>query len=194
MRALLLLLLLWAAPLAAQGPAGPWPARHSVTGVAADDVLNVRAAPSASAEILAALPPGARGVEVLGLSPDGAWARVPLPEGEGWVAARFLAREEGPLLVPPLVCLGTEPFWALSLSRRGALWETPEGAVPLRPLGAAEGFSGGVLAFDRAGGTLDLTVVRGACSDGMSDRPYGLTALVWDRGGELLEGCCTLGR
>ena len=35
-------------------------------------------------------------------------------------------------------------------------------------------------------------LVRRACSDGMSDRPYGLVALAWDRGDRLYEGCCTL--
>ena len=75
----------------------------------------------------------------------------------------------------------------------GAVFETPEGgAVPLRPLGEVAGVTGGVAAFDAGGETLDLTVVRRACSDGMSDRPYGLTAMVWNRGGTFLEGCCAL--
>ena len=53
-----------------------------------------------------------------------------------------------------------------------------------------------MVAFDRDGATLDLTVTRASCSDGMSDRPYGFRALVWDRGAsggeQLLEGCCSL--
>jgi len=93
----------------------------------------------------------------------------------------------------PLFCRGTEPFWALEVTAEGATFSTPErGEVPLRPHGEVAGFTGGVAAFDAGGETLDLTVVRQACSDGMSDRPYGLTAMVWNRGGTFLEGCCAL--
>lgn len=171
------------------------PARFAVTGVAADDALNIRAAPSASAPVLGTLAPDATGVEVLGFSPDGAWARLGLPEGEGWAARRFLAEEpQDPRAAPlPLRCLGTEPFWSLTVTESAATYELP-GAPPraLRPIGRAEGFRGSVLAFDDRGETRDLTVIRAECSDGMSDRPYGFTALVWNRGEEVGEGCCLL--
>lgn len=171
------------------------PARFAVTGVAADDALNLRAGPSSAAPVLGTLAPDARGVEVLGFSPDGAWARLGLPEGEGWVARRFLDEEPAdPRVAPlPLRCLGTEPFWSLTVTEEAATYELP-GAAPraLRPIGRAEGFRGFVLAFDDRGETRDLTVVRAECSDGMSDRPYGFTALVWNRGEEVGEGCCLL--
>lgn len=186
------ILTIWASPGAAQS----FPARFSVTGVAEDDVLNIRAAPSASAPVLDVLSPHAKGVEILGYSADGAWARLGLPEGEGWVARRFVAEEpvEDPRKVPlPLRCVGTEPFWSLSVDGADAVFETPdEGPRPLRPIGRAESFRGFVLAFDDRGETRDLTVMRAECSDGMSDRPYGFTALVWNRGEEVLEGCCFL--
>lgn len=171
------------------------PARHSVTGVASGDVLNIRAAPSASAPILGGLAPGAADVEVLGFSPDGAWARLGLPEGEGWVARRFLAPEpQDPRAIPlPLRCLGTEPFWSLTVTEAATLFETPDHeARTLRPLGRAEGFGGFILAYDDRGETRDLTVMRSECGDGMSGRPYGFSALVWNRGEEVLEGCCLL--
>ena len=186
-----LLLALWGALASAQD----LPARFSVTGVGAGDVLNVRRAPSASAPVVATLPPGSTGVEVLSRSPDGRWGLTPLREGSGWVSLRYLAPEaaSGTPLPRPLLCRGTEPFWSLSVTGTGAVFETPDGgAVPPRPLGEVAGFAGGVAAFDAGGETLDLTVVRRACSDGMSDRPYGFTALVWNRGGTFLEGCCAL--
>ncbi len=171
------------------------PARFAVTGVATEDVLNIRAGPSASAPVLGTLPPDAAGIEVLGFSPDGAWARVPLPEGEGWAARRFLAEEPSdPRAIPlPLRCLGTEPFWSVTVTDEDATYELPgDEPRPLRPIGRAEGFRGFVLAFDDRGETRDLTVMRAECSDGMSDRPYGFAALVWNRGEEVLEGCCLL--
>ena len=62
MRALALLLAL---ALPSGAAAKGLPALHDVTGVAADDVLNVRARPDASAPVLGALTPDATGVEVV---------------------------------------------------------------------------------------------------------------------------------
>ncbi|WP_210528431.1 COG3650 family protein [Rubellimicrobium arenae] len=180
---------------AGTGHAQILPARYAVAGVAANDVLNVRAEPQASAPVLATLAPGARGVEVLAISEDGRWARVSLPEGAGWAALRFLSAEAAaPGPVPrPLRCLGTEPFWSIRLSEDASVFDSPEsGAVPLRPLGEAGGRVGAVAAFDAGGETLDLTLIRQECSDGMSDRPYGFAALAWNRGEVFLEGCCTV--
>ncbi len=171
------------------------PARFSVKGVAASDVLNLRERPDPSAPVLGTLPPDAQGIEVLSLSPDGRWGLVPRPEDQAWAAMRFLAPEPSdPRPVPrPLRCLGTEPFWSLRLSENGATFETPDqGKRPLRQHGEAGGHTGAVAAFDAGGETLDLTVIRQECSDGMSDRPYGFAALVWNRGETFLEGCCTL--
>ncbi len=189
------LLALGLAMVAGAAAAQNLPARFAVTGVAADDVLNIRAAPSASAPVLGTLGPDAAGVEVLGFSPDGAWARLGLPEGEGWAARRFLAAQPAdPRAIPlPLRCQGTEPFWSLTVTGEGATYELPgEEPRALRPIGEAGGFQGFILAFDDRGETRDLTAVRAECSDGMSDRPYGFSALVWNRGEELLEGCCLL--
>lgn len=188
-------LLLPAFLMGSPAPAQDLPARFTAEGVAPGDALNLRAAPSASAPVLATLPPGSTGVEILERSPDGRWGLTPLRGGSGWVALRFLAPEP-PSATPlprPLLCRGTEPFWSLTVTAEGAAFETPErGPIPLRQHGEAAGFSGGVLTFDAEGETLDLTVIRAACSDGMSDRPYGLAALVWNRGDLFLEGCCAL--
>ncbi len=165
-----------------------------MTGVAQGDVLNLRERPSASARILGTLQPGATGVEVLETTPDGRWGLVPLRERGAWASMRFLSPEPpSPTPLPrPLLCRGTEPFWSLSLTAAGATFSTPGREQALRRHGEAAGFSGGVAAFDAGGETLDLTVLRARCSDGMSDRPYGFRALVWNRGDLFLEGCCTL--
>jgi uncharacterized membrane protein len=192
-----LLLALGASASQAQGrDEGELPARFTVTGVAAGDTLTVRARPDGDARRIATLQPGATGVEVIRLASEGRWGLVPLREGSGWVRMRFLAREApSPTPLPrPLFCRGTEPFWALSVPAGGAatLDRPEEGVIRLRRHGEVGGATGGVMAFDMGGQTLDLTVVRRTCSDGMSDRPYGLAAMVWDRGGTFLEGCCTL--
>ena len=77
------------------GPGGPWrPGFFRVTGVAPNDVLNLRAAPSPRARIVGALPNGAR-VRNLGCRSEGRgrWCRVGLLDemgGEGWASARYL--------------------------------------------------------------------------------------------------------
>lgn len=197
MRMVLLCLALCAASAA---PAQEFPAAYRVAGVAADDVLNIRAEPSGSAAKVGEI--GAHGfnIEVLGLSEDGKWGMVPLPEGSGWVAMRFLqpTPPADPRLVPrPLTCSGTEPFWTLGLYPKGAEWMTPESPrADLTVTGEAVAARGYRLHAEEGPTRIhDLTVVRQQCSDGMSDRKFGFAASLFIEspdGNALLTGCCTL--
>lgn len=192
-----------AAPAAAQAPAPALPALHDVTGVAADDVLNVRAAPDAGAAIVATLPPDRRNVEVTALSPDGRWAQVGLGERSGWAARRYLAAQPprpADRLPAPLRCHGTEPFWGLWVPGDGsAEYERlPEPERQMRvvtetvPLGRL-GEIAARLADDAGDATLFLR--REACDDTMSDRAFGLSVrllLTGPDGPVAHVGCCTL--
>jgi uncharacterized membrane protein len=178
------------------------PAAYRVTGVAADDVLNVRAGPGAGWDIVGRIAPFALHVEVLELSEDGRWGRVPLPEGSGWVAMRHLepTPPDDPAALPrPLSCYGTEPFWHLGLFPRGAEWTTPdEGRIDLVSVEEAVAPAGFLGRFSAASGQwrdYTLTILREPCWDGMSDRPFGLSARLFLRGpaGNLaVPGCCSL--
>ncbi|MGA0539534.1 COG3650 family protein [Neotabrizicola sp. VNH66] len=181
--------------------AEPFPAAYQVQGVAADDVLNIRAEPSASAPVLGALGPFDINVEVLRLSEDGKWGLVSLAEGAGWVAMRFLRATppDDPSLIPrPFRCVGTEPFWSLTLPARGGMeWSTPD--TPRTDLTLTEEHvaSQGYLVRAKEGTTriYSLTVTREWCSDGMSDREFGFLAKLFIEqpdGNLLLSGCCTL--
>lgn len=168
-----------------------------MTGVAANDVLNIRAAPSAGAAAIGAYPPTRTGIEVLALSDDGRWGLVGLPEGNGWVAMRFLAPEPvaADRIPRPLHCLGTEPFWSVHLDAGHAAYSAPGADIALTPVTEAvapEGYL--ALLADGRGGTWTMLVGRGQCSDGMSDRTFGWQAQVFRAGGgnALLSGCCTL--
>ena len=96
------------------------PALHSVTGVAAGDVLNVRDAPRASAGRVGALAPGAAGVEVTAIREG--WGRVNVGERSGWASLAFLEAEPGGSLpeIGAFSCFGTEPFWSLDVVADGA--------------------------------------------------------------------------
>ncbi|NVK14496.1 MAG: SH3 domain-containing protein [Rhodobacteraceae bacterium] len=206
--AAVLCLALLAPPAAAQ----EYPALHSVTGVAADDVLNIRSAPSASAAIIGTLAPDQTGVEVILADGSGKWGLVNSGEQSGWASLRYLDRasssnwHDQPDLA--LECFGTEPFWSLTLDEtvRFSTPDRPETPFALEAWEPAAGHGGksGFVAVNQNGGALSgpeagsLSGILTAqhCSDGMSDRTYGISIdlLQFRSAGQLhvLTGCCSL--
>ena len=205
LQAVAALLMVLAGPAAATQDA--WPALFDVTGVAADDVLNVRAEPSAASAIVGTIAQDARDVEVIAPNARQTWGQVNAGEAPGWVSLRFLRRQPGQWLgaIPEVRhCVGTEPFWSLSLDRDGAVtFATPDrdpvGGTILERV-AAEGRRDryavtGVLDGPTGDEHLALRLALASCGDGMSDRSYGIEAdLILDGadGARLLSGCCTL--
>ena len=193
---LALCLALWGTVLSAQD----LPALYSVSGVQSGDVLNIRAAPDADAAKVGEFGQYGFNIEVLALSPDGRWGLVGLPEGNGWVSMRFMARQEVlPYEIPvPLTCLGTEPFWRIGLYPRGFEYEMmgePRTDLSLLSQSVAPN---GYLTVLEEGPTLTHTLIveRGQCSDGMSDRRFGWRAMLFlDAPDRALvhSGCCYLG-
>ncbi|SDD66134.1 COG3650 family protein [Ruegeria marina] len=175
--------------------ADPVPALYDVTGVAFNDVLNMRAEPSGSSEKLGELAHDATGVEVVDLTLDGTWGRVNAGEGSGWVAMRYLARRpDHPTLwmTPRLACFGTEPFWSLTIDQGDSARFEPLADQPRTvPAGTLQPGVGVINRFMIALGD-NLAVIRQEqCHDGMSDRAFGLDiSLVLD--GTLYSGCCSL--
>ncbi len=186
--------------------ADSFPALHRVVGVAQDDVLNIRSEPHARAQIIGGFAPDERGIEVIALADNGRWGLVNTGERSGWSHMRYLDRDmEGSWRdgTHPLGCFGTEPFWRLDLFLPGHQAEffglhdpeaeggfelvTDAGALPATrfPPTLAVPFSG-----TREG----MAVMRGeACNDGMSDRDFGISVLLYWRGDtEGLSGCCAL--
>lgn len=195
-RAFLLVLVL-AFPAAAQDLPAPFPALFDVQGVAADDVLNIRAAPSADAAVVGTLAPEAKGVEVVGAE-DG-WAKVNSGDGTGYARMDYLAAAGGSdwqALTVPLSCFGTEPFWGLSFDPAGRAveftnYDTPAQAMAVTQLWPAPMWSP-LSAIGLQGGT---AVVRAEeCSDGMSDFTYGIALDLFLTEGEArrYSGCCSL--
>ncbi len=189
-----------------------FPALYDVAGVAANDVLNVRAEPSAQSEVIGAFAPLETGVEVIALSDDGSWGRVNIGEQAGWAAMRFLARQPGQSAVDwsaglapmTLACFGTEPFWGLALMPDETFEFTDpfqgDGTpmsgpyTPLAPSASSvkRGFVG---TMSGSPNTLTGLITREICSDGMSDQVYGfaLDLIRSDPSGNRLDaGCCRL--
>jgi hypothetical protein len=171
----------------------------SVTGVARNDVLNLRAQPDPRSARVGSLAADTTDIAVVGQAVQGLdWVMVQKGQARGWASARFLAYGH-PLsgtLPVRLRCAGTEPFWGVEVgygradanlaydqrrtrlvlatpipaAARPRLWLIPS-ASPRDPASF-------------------LLVERRVCSDGMSDRSYPFTVSV--RLGEtLLSGCCS---
>lgn len=174
------------------------PTLFDVSGVAADDVLNIRAMPDASAPVIGTLPPDARRIEVV--EERRGWARVNTAEGSGWVSARYLAYRSDvwqPGALPAAFrCLGTEPFWDAKLEGADLVLRSPEDqAGDRRPVQAV--LDTGLFRDPaRVVVARDMTLFSQPriCSDGMSDRLFGLSATLVIHGASprLLSGCCTI--
>jgi uncharacterized membrane protein len=186
--------------LPAVASAQVFPASYSVMGVGPSDTLNIRQAPSTTADIIGEIGPYAVNIEVLALSPDGRWGQIGVPEGNCWVSMAFLDRfePEDPFVVQrPLSCIGTEPFWSVSLYPGGAEYNSPDtGAVPLRVTHEAVADRGMLIQLEE-GPTLNRTLIvaREICTDGMSDRTFGFSTRMFSEapdGNSMLHGCCTL--
>lgn len=182
------------------------PALYDVAGVAGNDVLNIRVAADANSAAMGSLPPDAKAVEVVALSPDGKWAQVNAGEGTGWVALRFLHKQDRPdwfALEYSLECSGTEPFWTLFVdpTTKSAHINTPDEEGPEMDLtgfwpGSTHNQTAAVqYASEDASG---IAVLRGqACSDGMSDQSFGINLDLFqaagpNQPGQTLHGCCRL--
>lgn len=196
LRWIALALCLMAAPLWAQD----LPNLFRVMGVAQNDQLNIRAQPNARAQIIGSLAHDAQHIEVV--SQQGNWGQVNLREGSGWVALRFMQVEDTTLyetLDFDATCFGTEPFWSLAVDSGARLhWHPADGTKQSYLAGLLRGIARAPVQYWMAGSAGDrqihLLMTRVACNDGMSDRNYGLQAVVTlmnddPRG---YTGCCSI--
>ena len=203
LKRMILAALLMAGPAAAT-PEYVLPTLFDVQDVATGDVLNIRAAPDAGADIIGTLAPDAKGIEVVTTDPGGKWAQVNTGEQAGWVAMRFLAYrsdvwEPGQLPVG-LSCGGTEPFWSFRVEGGSLIWQQPDHQIALSGLTALDrGMSGdprrGLFVEDDHD-LFAATITPAQCSDGMSDMAYGLEATVLlqsrDAPVQMFSGCCRI--
>lgn len=86
--------------------------------------------------------------------------------------------------------LGTEPFWAVEIRPDGLRLMGPD-REDVRAPNPGPRVHGTVAVWEARtdqGATLEITLTETACSDGMSDRTYPLTARV-RLGEEVLTGC-----
>ena len=193
--------------LALAGPASATqeyilPTLFDVSGVAPDDVLNIRAEPNARAAIIGTLATDATRIEVA--EERRGWARVNTGEGAGWVSARYLSYRvdvwQPGELPPAFRCLGTEPFWDAKVEGGELVLRSPENQGGDRRAVQAVLDTGVFRDPSRVVVAQDMTLFSHPqiCSDGMSDRAFALAVSVILDGAEtpsrMLMGCCSIAR
>lgn len=180
------------------------PQLYDVTGVEVGDVLNIRATASASAEIIGTLARDAQSIEVVTVNDAGTWGRVNTGEASGWVNLRYMAERGVQIdnfnLPDGLFCMGTEPFWSVQNTGGRLHYDTPD--APARDMdlwiaqdSGIEGDLRRMIQFAGIGGPGTAFIYPAQCSDGMSDRTFGLAiSLMTAPDAPMLSGCCTLSR
>ncbi len=156
-----------------------FPALYDVTDVAGNDVLYVRNAPSADADIRGAVLPTATDIEILGVTPDEAWGYATMLDVDtGWVSMRYLARqsEQDEVWYPLLTQCGGQ-HWGITFD--GASWSGWGGGVRfeaeevsfLTPHGF--GISKEVGTYVVASNSLSAVIQRGPAGWGETDLDLG---------------------
>ena len=183
------------------------PNLYDVTIVETWDTLNVRQSPDGKAKVIATLPSNAKGIELVVRDATGKWGKINLGEQTGWVALRFLKKQGDawqPAALPQsLKCSGTEPFWSLAVSKSGMVFSEPD--QPNRDMGLRKVMDRGIPSEPTRGfiagddkGRVTAFMRPQQCSDGMSDRAYGLAVSVildgQDMPSRMLMGCCSIAR
>ncbi len=170
-----------------------------VTDVRDDDVLNIRAGPSAQYDIVGRYLPRESLVEVLGVTQDQKWALVNILEGVGWTSMRYLA-PISPVTyktsnVPfALRCSGGEPNWIATLGRKSVLFSVFGGISDTYRLESVRAYrnpwtvtlvggNGGSVAFD-------IRKDEQLCSDEAGNLfPWSVDAFIAE---STYTGCCSL--
>lgn len=177
----------------------PVPALYAVHGVSSDDTLNVRLTPDARGDILGELAHNANGIEVVGFSFEGNWAKIIFFEQTGWVSTNYIQAEPRKTGMPEFLrCFGTEPFWFVRIIGNRLMLDDMELSVVTSEhtilysspspefLDLAK--TGMLFNWQSGGRTVTSRIVRGQCSDGMSDQSYALH--YYDDADR--SGCCSI--
>lgn len=136
---------------------------------------NEAAAPVSSNAVMEIVPPSAQG-------PGNETAEAPAPEtpeapaSKAWSASGYRL-------------VGTEPFWGGTVSPTRIVYMTPDNQAGEKiSVDAAYGAAREVYSGTLGGGAFVLTLTKGPCSDGMSDKVHKFSAALQVKG-ETRQGC-----
>ena len=185
--------------LAQAQPSEPEPGLlYRVVDLAGGEVLPLFQQPGGDGEVLDELRRNARDVVLSGASmqADGrVWYQVVLDGEYAWAnAAHLEPQDETRAENFALQCLGTEPFWSVSIDGDQAVFEAPDVAQTTWAASEwlpARGLIGRYMIRLNSGyGTGYVAMLRQSCSDGMSDIGYPFEAIMITPGQAVRAGCC----
>ena len=178
---------------------------YNVTGVAADDYLNVREQPDVKSQIVTRIPFDGSGIRRLDgtNNVDGQlWWRIKWEGKQGWVNKRYLLlpQKKEPTTKnsdskAALHCGGTEPFWGIKITKQ-ALTFTPMGGeklnLPIVFNKTSDNNTKIAAIYAKKQGEQVMAILQKvrSCSDGMSDidYPYSISAVINNQ--QFYSGCC----
>ena len=181
--------------------ASDWPALMNVTDVQANDHLNIRERPTTASPVIGKLGATDTNVEIVGASEDANWGIVNTGEGFGWVSLRYMTPSSTDNSLPnELYCSGTEPFWAANFGAETMRFSSPESeeleiVTNARKTSANRVDHYSITSTASDGAFAAAVITRRECSDGMSDRAYGVSLDLVLRTKDIdahLTGCCSL--
>ena len=180
-----------------------FPAYYDVTGVSANDYLNLREGPGIRYAVVGKLNHTATAIVVVDQEQTGKWGLVRNGESSAWVSLYYLKRQtnqEDTSLPAQLGCGGTEPFWGLLFSPSKVKFNEMGGQEVILQKAWEDSASGMqpysfAVHLKNSNSEIHAVISRGQCNDGMSDMTYGYSIyaiLSGNLGNRLLSGCCSL--
>lgn len=172
-----------------------------VVNVDDNDVLNLRAAPNSSAEIVFPIPSDASNLIFVGKNDK--WVNVMYRGHRGWVYHKYVEKISLSTVgdfafTANLHCIGTEPHWVFKSDGNQALFKFQGTSKNLLLNDAvkrsANSTNSWKLSYTIETGypdTFELIIQKKSCSDGMSDTAYPYSLHLLDsKTGSLYDGCC----
>ncbi len=175
---------------------------YDVTNVTADDQLNIRAEPSATADKIGSLRFDAKAIITTGEVRQvgrATWREIAVDDLTGWVNAAYLAPagRKASLFREPLTCSGTEPFWALQLTGARGDFDSLAAGKSIIEFQTSRSAHGVPIVWSFRGTTepaqspvFALLEETNQCSDGMSDLAYKYSIRIDIKDGPFYAGCC----
>jgi uncharacterized membrane protein len=173
---------------------------YAVANVRPGDTLNVRTQPNPQAPVVQTIPFNGKGITLTGHTAQGGWVRVTYNRKSGWVNSRYLGYgDTGRYQLPAnMECVGTEPFWGISLTPGNARADMnfAERRYSIRLTRAQQAMNRSDIWLLRGAsrpGEMSLIIRHETCSDGMSDNRYPFSAIAMISGLDMVAGCCRVG-
>jgi len=173
---------------------------YRVNAVAVNDTLSLRLAPNSKAKLVLQIPHNATGL--LKLKDSGKWTKISYSGNTGWVHGHYLKISKPStvknIYAKELFCFGGEPHWILNtngykiifnkLGSKTIYWLNSAVNNSANNTGIKSFIAINPLRIDKS--LRVLTIRNKRCSDGMRDKTFPYSAVIFHNNIEIASGCC----